>query len=75
MAIMAKPQKPTQPETVSVDEAAAEIGVVRETVIRMLRRGELRGYKKTFGLTAPYRVYKSSLTEFLRKRETSDDKK
>jgi excisionase family DNA binding protein len=36
---------PDDPELRSVDEAAAFLDVHRHTVLRMLRRGELRGYR------------------------------
>ncbi|HZQ11009.1 MAG TPA: helix-turn-helix domain-containing protein [Anaerolineae bacterium] len=70
MAFMTKPKKTTSRDWVTVDEAAEVVGARRETVIRMIRRGELRAFKQTLGLTAPYRIYKDSLDEFLKKRET-----
>jgi excisionase family DNA binding protein len=50
-------------------EAAGMLGVSRATVSRMIRRGEIEGYKLTGAQNSPYRVYRQSILEFLTKRE------
>lgn len=53
--------------TVSTTEAAALLGISRNTIIRMVNRGELQGYKKTLARNSPMRVYRESVLEFMEK--------
>jgi excisionase family DNA binding protein len=70
---MKKQTKP-QREHVSVKEAAQLLQVDGRTVINMLHRGELQGYKRTLGLTSPFRVYLDSINRVLEQREFSKRK-
>jgi excisionase family DNA binding protein len=70
---MTKKQK-TDRQTISVDEAAVMLGVVRETVIRMIHRGELSGYKKTLALNSHFRVYVDTVQRVLKERESTPQK-
>lgn len=55
----------------SVDEAAALLGVARETVIRMIHRGELSGHKKTLAVNSHFRIDVASVKHVLKKREST----
>ena len=55
--------------TLSTVEAAALLGVSRNTVIRMVNAGELRGYKKTLARNSPMRVYRDSVEEFVTEKQ------
>lgn len=61
--------KQQERKTVSVTEAAAMLGLDRTTVTKLLQDGDLKGYKKTLGLTSPWRIYVDSIEEFKRLRE------
>jgi excisionase family DNA binding protein len=54
--------------TVSTLEAAALLGVSRNTVIRMVKRGELRAYRKTRAYRSPLRVFRDSVREVIEKQ-------
>ncbi len=55
-------------KTVSTREAAEILGVGTSTVIRMIHRGDLQGYKKTPAKRSAFRVYFDSIEEVKRQR-------
>lgn len=59
----------TKREHISVNEAAEILQVSRETVINMLNRGELNGFKKTLAINSPFRVYVDSIEHLILQRE------
>jgi hypothetical protein len=64
-----KKQVKTKREHVSVNEASETLQVSRETVINMINRGELQGFKKTLAINSPFRVYVDSIESLMLKRE------
>lgn len=48
-------------QVLTVSEVAARLKVVEETVLRLLRAGDLRGFK----VGAAWRVYESDLEAFI----------
>jgi excisionase family DNA binding protein len=72
-------QKPSPPpakrETLTAKEAAEIVGISRSALLRYVKRGWIRGYKKGLGLRSPAVIYKDSLDEFLEKREVVPEKK
>ncbi|TKR27182.1 helix-turn-helix domain-containing protein [Cellulomonas hominis] len=61
---------PTHPLTPR--EVAEQLGQDEQTVRRLARRGELRGFKAgTGGITSPWRFRQAAVDEFIRKREAA----
>lgn len=58
-------------ELLDVETVAAELGVHVDTVRKWIREKQLRAVK--LGRRGGYRVRRSALEEFLRKRETIQD--
>jgi transposase len=55
-------------QTISIVEAAALLGVHRDTVRELVKKGELRGYKKTIARTSPFVVDRQSVLDYDRRR-------
>jgi len=55
-------------ETISTHEAAEVLGVAPSTVVRMIHRGHLQGYKKTPAKRSAFRVYVDSIEKAKRQR-------
>ena len=54
---------------IGIREAASRLGISRNTVFRMLRRGDLRGYQLTpGGRTSPWRITTVSIEDLEEKR-------
>ena len=56
------------PETITIVEAAQMPGIHRSTVVDLVRKGDLKGYKKTFARTSPFVVDRDSVLDFDRRR-------
>ena len=54
--------------TIDTAKAADLLGVSRTTAIRMVHRGELKGYKLTSAKNSPIRVYRDSVIKFMKKQ-------
>lgn len=54
------------PETITIVEAAQMLGIHRSTVVELVRKGDLRGYKKTLARTAPFVVDRRRRSQFVR---------
>lgn len=55
-------------ENVSIVEAAQMLGINRDTVRKLVKKGELRGYKKTVARTSPFVVDRDSVLDYDRRR-------
>jgi excisionase family DNA binding protein len=55
-------------ETISALEAARMLGIRRATVVDLVKKGELRGYKKTIARTSPFVVDRESVLDYDRRR-------
>lgn len=55
-------------ETISPVEAAPMLGIHRATVVDLVKKGELRGHKKTLTRTSAFVVERESVVEFDRRR-------
>lgn len=53
--------------TISVKRAMEMLDVSKDTVIRMIEAGELKGYKVREAKTSPYRVNYDSVVEYIEK--------
>jgi len=58
------------PETITIVEAAQMLGVHRATVVELVKKGDLKGYKKTLARTAPFVVDRESVLDFDRRRRS-----
>jgi excisionase family DNA binding protein len=56
-------------QTVTWSEAAELIGVHMSTVARLVRRGELEGYKLTCARNSLLRVYRDTVDKLLERRQ------
>lgn len=54
--------------TITVVEAAQMLGIHRATVLDLVKKGELRGHKKTLTRTSAFVVDRDSVLEFDRRR-------
>ncbi len=54
------------PDLFTTEEAAALLRVSRQTVYRLLERGELHGLRLGSGPRAPFRIERAELARFLR---------
>jgi len=48
------------PETITIVEATQMLGMHRDTVRELLKKGELKGFKKAFAPTSPFVVDRDS---------------
>lgn len=55
-------------ETISAVEAARMLGIHRATVVDLVKKGELRGHKKTLTRTSAFVVERESVLDFDRRR-------
>lgn len=55
-------------QTVSIVEAAQLLGLNRDTVRELVKKGEIRGYKKTITRTSPFVVDRESVLDYDRRR-------
>jgi len=57
-------------ETITIVEAAQMLGIHRDTVRELVRKGELKGHKKTLTKTSPFVVDRESVLDFDRRRRS-----
>ena len=55
-------------QTISIIEAAQLLGLNRDTVRELVKKGQIRGYKKTIGRTSPFVVDRENVLDFDRRR-------
>lgn len=55
-------------QTISIVEAAQLLEINRDTVRRLVKKGELRGYKKTIARTSPFVIDRESVLDYDRRR-------
>jgi excisionase family DNA binding protein len=55
-------------ETITAVEAARMLGIHRATVVDLLRKGELKGHKKTLTRTSAYVVDRERVLDYDRRR-------
>jgi hypothetical protein len=55
-------------DNISIFEAARLLEMHRDTVRELVKKGELKGYKKTFAKTSPFLVDRASVLDFDRRR-------
>ncbi len=53
----------------TADEVAKELRVNKTTVLRLLRKGSLKGFKTTSGNTARWLISKEDLDEYVEQRK------
>lgn len=53
---------------ISTVEAAGMLGLNRDTVRELVKKGELKGYKKTIARTSPFVIDKDSVLDYDRRR-------
>lgn len=69
MILMDAPKKQMKRKHASIVEVAEILELDRTTVLGLIKRGHLEGFKITLGVTSPYRVYLDTVQEFIRKRQ------
>ena len=55
--------------TITSREAAELLGVSMATIARLVKRGDLDGYKLTLGKNSPLRIYRDSVDSLLARRK------
>ena len=55
-------------QTLSLIQAAEMLGATRETVLDLVKKGEIAGFKKTLARTSAFLVDRDSVLEFDRRR-------
>ena len=55
-------------DSITIAQAAQMLGIHRDTVLVLLRKGELKGHKKTLTRTSPFVVDRDSVLDFDRRR-------
>ena len=55
--------------TLTSSEAAQILGVSMATVARLVKKGELNGYKLTTARNSPLRIYQDSVDKLLKRRQ------
>jgi excisionase family DNA binding protein len=56
-------------DVITTDEAMEILGLSRSTVTRLIKDGELKARRLTPRRNSPYRIYRSSIEDFLRRRQ------
>lgn len=56
-------------KTLNATEVGALLGVSYHTALRMVHRGDLRGYKKTSAPNSAMRIYRDSVLEFITEKQ------
>ncbi len=55
-------------QNISIVEAAQLLGLNRDTVRELVKKGEIRGYKKTIARTSPFVIDRDSVLDYDRRR-------
>ena len=68
LADLPRPGELTLSQNISIVEAAQLLGLNRDTVRELVKKGQIKGYKKTIGRTSPFVIDKDTVLDYDRRR-------